>query len=38
MDRLNSLAQKYQLVGRNFLGWGRPVIAKIWLSVVIFLR
>lgn len=38
MDRLNSLAQKYHVVGRNFWVWGRPVIAKIWLSVVIFLR
>lgn len=29
---------KYQVVGRNVWAWGRPVIAKIWISVAFFLR
>jgi len=38
MQNLSSMVEKYQVVGRNFWVWGRPVIAKIWISVAFFLR
>jgi hypothetical protein len=38
MRHLSLMAEKYHLVGRNFLEWGRPVIAKVWLTIAFFLR
>lgn len=38
MRLLGSMVQKYHVAGRNFWVWGRPVMAKIWLSVAFFLR
>jgi hypothetical protein len=38
MRHLSLMAEKYHLVGRNVLEWGRPVIAKVWLTIAFFLR
>jgi hypothetical protein len=38
MQQLGSLAQKYALASRNFLTWGKPVAARVWISVAFLFR
>ena len=38
MRHLSLMAEKYHLVGRNVFEWGRPIVAKVWLTIAFFLR
>jgi hypothetical protein len=38
MQQLGSLAHKYALASRNFLTWGKPVAARVWISVAFLFR
>jgi hypothetical protein len=38
MHHLGSIAHKYAVVGRNFLTWGKPVVARVWINVAFLFR
>ncbi len=38
MQNLGSIAHKCTLASRNFLTWGKPVVARVWINVAFLFR
>ncbi len=38
MRRIERVTKKFEMVGMNLFGWTRPVAARIWIAVLVFLR
>lgn len=38
MQNLGSIAQKCTVASRNFLTWGKPVVARVWINVAFLFR
>jgi hypothetical protein len=38
MKSIEHVATKSEVIGRNLLGWTRPLAARIWISILLFLR
>jgi hypothetical protein len=38
MHNLGSIAHKCTLASKNFLTWGKPVVARVWINVAFLFR
>jgi|SwirhisoilCB3_FD_contig_31_14569650_length_317_multi_3_in_0_out_0_1 hypothetical protein len=38
METVGNVGKKVELMGRNLLGWTRPLAARVWITVLAFFR
>ncbi len=38
MQSIERLTKKFEMVGMNLFGWTKPLVARVWITVLVFLR